>query len=326
MKWNCLLLSLLVQLVYMLSLPEGQAGVMSLLLSPPNAQNDALQDRSWRLELANSGSAGTVGNVMYGLSAFDTLTINGVNYNLDRSTWMVFSVTRSAATTRSFKGPFGPMYLSGNDFVPTTVSGYTLGSLLGSSSLPPTAMAALVELNISYSATTYLKQLTNDTAAGKTLIDNAIAELASKGQLLAAFGPVDSQDFYFMSSPDSLGTSLEFFGLSPVAAGSGVDLAWFRQLFNESGERIDLSKYEFSLRDFMYVSLKNVNPQPGVAALYIDRGTVLVNVVPEPSPLVSLLTTSAAGLIFTVRRGSKAAKSLWNLLGRVLVSRPIPGK
>lgn len=294
-------LSIAVAVACVMTPSSLRADVVSLLLSPPNAFNDALQDRSWRVELATAGEAGPIGNVMYGLSAFDTLTINGVNYNLDRSTWLVFSLTRSAPATRTFQGPTGPVVLSGYDFAPTSSAGYTMSGLLGISNLPPTAMAALVELKIPYQNTTYLKTLVNDAPAGKTLIDNAIGELASQGRFLAAFGRADSQDFWFMSLPDPLNVSLEFFGLSPVAAGSGVSLAWFHPLYSEGSQRVDLTQFEFSLRDFMYVSLQTLSPEQGVAALYTDRGTVLVNVVPEPPPWITVLTTAGVALIVRSR-------------------------
>lgn len=286
-----------------LACSQVRGELISLLLSPPNATNDALQDRSWRVELANAGGWGAIGNVMYGLSAFDTLTVNGMNYNLDRSVWMVFSVTRSAVATRTFLGPLGPFQLTGHDFSATTLSGYTLGSLLGIPSLPASAMAAIVELVVPYSSTTFLRQLINDLPASKTLIDNAVGELASNARLIAAFGVVDPQDFYFMRLPSGDGTQvgLEFFGLSPVAVGPSVDINWFRPLYTEVSQRTDLSQFEFSLRDFMNVTLQQIAPEPGVLALYTDRGTVVVNVVPEPSAWVVLLGLGSAGYLLRRR-------------------------
>ncbi len=273
-----------------LAAEKARANVISHLLSPPNNTNDALQDRSWRLELANQGEPGVIGNVMYGISAFDTLTINGETVNVDRSAWLVFSVTRASAATRTFQGPFGPFTLSGYDYVYTTLTGYSVAKLLNTHNVPDSAMAAIVELQIPYNSTNYLKSLADDTAANKTLLDNAINELNNNSRFIAAFGIVDPQDFYFMQDPNpGTGHAYEFFGLSPLATGPGVDINWFEPLFDEPSQRVSLSQFEFSLRDFMNVSLRRVKPEEGVAAWYTDRGTVLVNVVPEPSSWMALL-------------------------------------
>ena len=281
------------------------ADLVSLLLTPPNAVNDVLQDRSWRIELTNAGPQGSVGNVMYGLAAFDQLTVNGHTITLDRSAWMVFTVTRGSSTSRTFQSALAPVTLSGYDFVATSYSGYTLADLLGTS-LPANSMIALMELTVPYSTTTYLRQLTDDQYATKQLLDNAVSELKSKGQLIAAFGTSDAQDFYFMSEFNASGGAAEFFGLSPVAYGTAVSPAYFRPLYQEGDQRVDLSQFEFSLRDFMNVTLKALGAESGVAAYYTDRGTVLVNVVPEPASWLSLLAFGGVAFAF---RSLKKRKS-----------------
>jgi hypothetical protein len=316
MKWFWLRLPAFQVFVWLVAIcGTTRADLMSLLLAPPNTTNDALQDRSWRLEIpVNGGERGSKGNILYGLSVFDTLTINGHNINVDRSAWLIFSVTRGDPTTRSFQTPLGMQSVSGNDFAPTSLNGYKLSDLINLS-LPAYAMAALVELTVPYGETTYLKQLVNDTAASKSNLDNAIDELATNSKLIAAFGLDGNQDFWFMSDLNPLtATMLEFFGLSVVATGPGITPSYFNVLLPETSQRVDLSQFEFSLRDFMNVTLQQqAEASSEVVGYYTDRGTVLVNVVPEPTSMLTLLGLAGAGL-FTqwagkYRRGKKHSKN-----------------
>ena len=309
-SWRRLLYALAV-LAWAVLGSVARADLVSLLLTPPNAVNDVLQDRSWRIELNNAGNRGSTGNVMYGVAAFDQLTVNGNTVTLNRSAWMVFSVTRAGRVARTFRSALGDFTLNGFDFSATSYPGYTLTDLLGISFLD-NAMVALVELTIPYSSTMHLRQLVDDQYATKALLDASIEELKNHAKFIAAFGKKDAEDFYFMSDLDGSGQAKEFFGLSPVAFGTGVSPTYFTPLYQEADQRVDLSQFEFSLRDFMNVTLKTGTLETGVAAYYTDRGTILVNVVPEPASWISLLALGGLAAFYQTFRLKRRKDAVTN--------------
>lgn len=282
-----------------LSASFASADLLSLLSTPPNSVNDVLQDRSWGIGLADPNLG-----VVYGLAAFDNVTVEGTTYQTGRTSWFVFSVTASSAVQRTFNDVMGPLTLSGFDHQATIANGYKLTDLLPGWSISPNALIVLID-GVDYGATTYLKTLQNDTAATKSLVDNAIAELASQGKLVATFGLVDQQDFFFVEVSGS-GSNREFMGLSVVDVATGVNPMSFRPLFAEADERVDLTKFEFSLRDFANVTTKKLNPETGVYAWYTDRATALVNYVPEPTSVVALLGLGSVALASYVARRRKS--------------------
>jgi hypothetical protein len=277
----------------------ARADLLSLLATPPNNENDVLQDRSWGIGVQN-------GNVTYGLAAFDNITVNGETINIGRSAWFVFAVqTKSSTTVRTFYDVTGPQNIMGYDHDPVTSGGYTLDNLIGVSGLAAkNALLVLVD-GIDYENTTYfknLRKLKSDEAADKSRVDSAIYELKTYGTPIVAFGLEDSQDFFFIESQGN--PRKEFMGLSVVWTASGVDKNSFRPLFAESNQRVDLTQFEFSLRDFASVTIQALNPEQGVFAYYTDRATALVNYVPEPGSVIGLLTLgfAAAGVRLARRR------------------------
>jgi len=277
----------------------ARADLLSLLATPPNNVNDVLQDRSWGIGVVVKDD-----NVVYGLAAFDNIEVNGENINIGRSAWFVFAVkTQSDTKERTFNDPTGPQIITGYEHDPVTSGDYTLDNLIGVSGLAASnALLVLVD-GIDYQNTTYLKyHLHDDQAANKALVDEAIKEIKSMGTPIVAFGLEDSQDFFFIESQGN--PRKEFMGLSVVWTASGVDKNSFRPLFAESDQLVDLTQFEFSLRDFATVTIKKLNPEQDVFAWYTDRATALVNYVPEPGSVIGLLTLgfAAAGVRLARRR------------------------
>ncbi len=268
----------------------SRADLLSLLLTPSNTSNDALTGVTWQVSLTPRESDGPL---MYGLIGFKTLTINGLQVDLNYSAWMVLSLTqetiskqRTDETGRTFVGHY---------YSPTVLEGYRLNDLVGREIVASNqAMVALFELLIDISDTDILRDLPPGGVAEKTALDKAIAELGTehKARFIAAFGIKESPDFFFVGHESSGDEHIKFalFGLSPTDLSPEISQSLFHPLFPEADQTVRLNQHEFSIRKYIQMKEYSFGSDSDYVAYYsTEEATVLLNVVPEPASWVSLL-------------------------------------
>lgn len=275
------------------------------LLAERNDVNDAFLDTGWRVELRVNGELGKIGNVIYGLSRVDHVTIGDESIDLDGRVWTVVSLTRG--DSGYFTDASGERHV-GDFYGPTSYQDsqgrrYSIPWLLN---IPETdenrnALVALLELRVPLTDLEYLRDLSPEGHFERRQIDSGLIELQENADLIALFGMGNSQDFWFMEPVASgSGVVREIFGLSLLSTGPGVDAEWFRRLFNEPNQRIQLSNFEFALRDLRKTSFEAVREGEIAGRLWpYGEAETLLNVVPEPTSIVALASLGAiGGLIF----------------------------
>ncbi|MCS7238435.1 MAG: hypothetical protein NZ899_09200 [Thermoguttaceae bacterium] len=282
------------------------------LLMERNDVNDAFWDTGWRVELANNGDLGKVGNVVYGLSRIDHLIRNGDRIDLDKTAWIVVSLTREIDgefVDREGRRYYGAYY--GATTYESNGKRYSLEGLLGLEEAlgRPRGLAALLQLRKKLDETNHLKQLNEELPFSRKLLDDAIDELAQEADLIAIFGRKDASDFWFSHQLPYSDTFAEVFGLSLLSPGPGIDQGLFRRLFDEPFAITYLPQFHFALKDLRKVRFSGPDSEddPLLAGRYWPVGEVnnVLNVVPEPGMMVLVLTLGLVGGVGAFVRARK---------------------
>lgn len=297
---------LLVVCVWAIQASLASAAVMSLLANPTSsAANDVLADDSlgYLSDASGNGGAPGLGDVAWGIARVDS--VNSVS--VLNTAYIVYSVellTPGAAPSLTTLHK------------ETTVSGYTLDSLLGTSFLSLSGtVAAVIELtpggtNPFTNGTKYPFGPGNFTTADAATLKTDIGTLMSNSTLLFGVGLLDTDDFFqtqFSSTSPSGDVALSLLaGLSityknPVAMAQvpGYDFAPLVGDPNHSGAIVwGATQVLQSPGGF---------PSAGGDLKTYDQGNYVVNLAPEPTSMVAFVGLGLMGLASMARRRRRNA-------------------